>query len=182
MASRWFASLPNFITIGRLLLTPVAIVMVSEESWRAAFFIFVLAGVSDALDGWLAKTYSLQSELGAVLDPLADKALIVSVYVTLAIQGVLPPWLAIMVVSRDLLIIGAVAVAWLVSRPFEVRPHPVSKATTLFQLVLARAALAIQVFRWRFPALEVALLGLVCALTIASASVYLWFWIKHMRP
>mgnify|MGYP006292960025 CR=1 FL=1 len=182
MAFDWFASLPNLITIGRLLLTPLVIVMIVYGDWSVAFALFATASLSDALDGWLARSFRLQSELGAVLDPLADKALIVSVYVTLAIQGVLPPWLAIMVVSRDLLIIGAVAVAWLVSRPFEVRPHPVSKATTLFQLVLAGAALAIQVFRWRFPALEVALLGLVCALTIASASVYLWFWIKHMRP
>lgn len=182
MASRWFASLPNFITIARLLLTPVAIIMVNDESWRAAFFIFALAGVSDALDGWLAKTYSLQSELGAVLDPLADKALIISIYVTLAIVGRAPVWLAILIVSRDALIVGGVSVAWFLGRPMKMRPHVASKITTAVQLALAALILGGAAFGFRLEALESLLIGSVAALTIASASVYLWLWVQHMRP
>jgi cardiolipin synthase len=182
MAFNWFASLPNFITIGRLVLTPAAIAMVIGENWPAAFLIFVVAGVSDAIDGWLAKTFSLQSELGAVLDPLADKALIISIYVTLAIVDALPPWLAILVVSRDALIVGGVGVAWFLSRPFKIKPHVVSKATTAAQLLLAATVLAGQAYGVRLPSLEIALIASVATLTIASASVYLWLWVQHMRP
>lgn len=182
MPARWFASLPNFITIGRLLLTPVAIVMVSEESWRTAFFVFVLAGVSDAVDGWLAKTYNLQSELGAVLDPLADKTLIISIYVTLAIMGEAPVWLAILIVFRDTLIVGGVGLAWFMGRPMKVRPHVASKITTAAQLTLAALVLGGLAFGFRLTLLEDLLIASVATLTIASASVYLLVWVQHMRP
>lgn len=182
MVPRWFASLPNFITITRLVLTPAVIAMVAEERWKAAFLIFVVAGVSDALDGWLARTFSLQSELGAVLDPLADKALIISIYVSLAISGHAPIWLAILIVSRDMLIVGGVAVARFLSRPMEVRPHVASKMTTAAQLMLAALILAGEAYGLRLEALETILIGSVTALTIASASVYLWLWVRHMRP
>ena len=182
MASRWFASLPNFITIARLVLTPAIISFVIDEKWGLAFAIFVVAGISDALDGWLAKTFSLQSELGAVLDPLADKALIISIYVALASGGNLPSWLAILVVSRDALILGGVLVAWFLSRPVKVKPQFSSKATTAAQIVLAAALLAGKAYGFQIEALESLLIASVAALTIASASVYLWFWVQHMRP
>lgn len=182
MTFDWFSSLPNFITLGRLLLTPVAISLVADESWRLAFAVFVVAGVSDAVDGWLAKTFKLQSELGAVLDPIADKALIVSIYVSLAIVGAVPRWLAIMVVSRDIMIIGGLAVSWLMSRPMAVRPHPASKATTAAQIALASVILAGQAYGLHFFLLDSALVVAVAALTATSASVYLWLWIQHMRP
>ncbi|WP_442753415.1 CDP-alcohol phosphatidyltransferase family protein [Methylocystis sp. JAN1] len=182
MASRWFASLPNLITIGRLVLTPAVIGMGIDGRWGAAFLVFLVAGVSDALDGWLAKTYHLQSELGAVLDPLADKALIISIYVLLASAGILPPWLTILVVSRDALIVGGVLVAWFLARPVKVRPHISSKITTAAQLGLAGFALAGEAYGFRLEALESLLAGGVAALTVTSASVYLWLWVQHMRP
>ena len=182
MVPRWFASLPNFITISRLILTPAAIVMISEEQWRPAFLIFMVAGVSDALDGWLAKTFRLQSELGAVLDPLADKALIISIYVTLAIIGQAPVWLAILIVSRDALILGGVGVSWFLGRPIKVKPHLSSKITTAAQLLLAAVILSGEAYGFRNQPLETSLVASVAALTIASASVYLWVWVQHMRP
>jgi len=182
MASRWFASLPNFITIGRLVLTPAVIAFVIDERWATAFLLFVAAGVSDALDGWLAKTYHLQSELGAVLDPLADKALIISIYVALASAGIFPAWLAILIVSRDALIVGGVIVAWFLSRLVEVRPHISSKITTALQLALAGYVLAGKAYGFEATALENLLIGSVAALTVTSASVYLWLWVQHMRP
>lgn len=182
MTFNWFSSLPNFISLGRLLLTPVAISLVADENWRLAFAVFVVAGVSDAVDGWLAKTFKLQSELGAVLDPIADKALIVSIYVSLAIVGAVPRWLAIMVVSRDIMIIGGLAVSWLMSRPIPVRPHPASKATTAAQIALASVILAGQAYGLRSFLLDSALIVAVAALTATSASVYLWLWVQHMRP
>ena len=104
--SRLFASLPNLITLGRLVLVPVAIGMIAEQSWLNALFVFLLAGVSDGIDGFLARTYDLHSELGAYLDALADKALLISIYVALAVVGVAPALIAIVVVSRDLMIMG----------------------------------------------------------------------------
>lgn len=182
MVSRWFAFLPNFITLARLVLTPAAIVMIAEDRWRTAFLIFVVAGVSDALDGWLAKTFSLQSELGAVLDPLADKALIISIFVALAVIGQAPVWLAILIVSRDALILGGVGVAWFLGRPIAVRPHRISKATTAAQLLLAALVLFGEAYGFRNQWLETLLVAGVAALTIASASVYLRVWVQHMRP
>jgi cardiolipin synthase len=182
MVSRWFAFLPNLITMGRLVLTPAVIVMIAEDRWRAAFLLFVVAGVSDALDGWLAKTYSLQSELGAVLDPIADKALLISIYVTLAIGGHAPVWLAILIVSRDALIVGGVSVAWFLGRPIKVKPHVVSKITTAAQLALAAVILGGMAYDIRMALLEWLLVESVAALTVASATVYLWVWVQHMRP
>lgn len=182
MAFDWFASLPNLITIGRLLLTPVTIVMIEQRDWRAAFALFVIGSVSDAVDGWLAKTYRLQSDLGAMLDPIADKALIVSVYVTLGVVGALPAWLVIMIVSRDLMIVGGMVISWLLSHPMAIHPHLVSKATTAVQLLLAAVVLARAAFGLEPLLIEPLLIALVAALTMASASVYLWLWVQHMRP
>ena len=91
----------NLITLGRLGLVPAIISMIAAQRWQAACVLFILAGVSDALDGWIAKTFDLRTQLGAYLDPLADKALIVSIYVALAIVGVVPATIAIIVVARD---------------------------------------------------------------------------------
>lgn len=182
MAFNWFAFLPNFITIGRLVLTPAVVGMIVEGNWRMAFVIFAAAGVSDALDGWLARRFHLQSALGEILDPIADKALVVSIYVSLAIFGVLPSWLSIMVVSRDIMIVGAVVVSWLLAQPVKVRPLFISKATTAAQIVLAAVVLAGEAYGLRFSLVDAALIWSVAALTIASASVYLWLWVQHMRP
>jgi cardiolipin synthase len=174
--------LPNFITIGRLVLTPAAIDMIVTENWPAAFAVFAAAGASDALDGWLAKTFDLRTELGALLDPAADKALIVSIYATLALVGVLPSWLALLVVSRDVLIIGAVALSWLLQRRIDLSPLPVSKATTAAQLALAAVVLAGKAFAAPFDGAVVVLSAIVAALTTLSAAVYLWRWVKNMGP
>src|SRR6201995_5110187 len=94
---------------------------------RIAFALFVAAGISDAVDGFLAKRFHMASELGAYLDPLADKALIVSIYVSLGIAGALPISLVILVVSRDIMIISGFMMSWLVGKPIPVKPLAVSK-------------------------------------------------------
>src|SRR5690606_40943267 len=98
-------TLPNLITIARLILVPVVIAMIVAGQWLAAFVLFAIAGVSDAVDGFLARRFGMKSELGAYLDPLADKALLVSIYAGLAVAGVLPAWLAILVIFRDIMIL-----------------------------------------------------------------------------
>src|SRR5260370_4257447 len=96
-----------------------------------AFGIFIVAGVSDAVDGFLAKRFNMASELGALLDPLADKALLVSIYMALGIWGAVPRWIVILVVSRDIMILAAVIVSWLFCKPIPIKPLMVSQLTTL---------------------------------------------------
>ena len=98
--------LPNLITVGRLLLTPVTVMAMVEGEYGIAFWLFMIAGASDAIDGILARQFDARTILGGFLDPLADKILLVSVYVTLGVQDLLPHWLVILVVARDFAIVG----------------------------------------------------------------------------
>src|SRR5919198_1208334 len=129
-------SIPNLITLARILLVPVVVWAIASNQMLVAFLLFAAAGVSDAVDGFLAKRFGMASELGRYLDPLADKVLIVAIYVSLGIADALPRWLVILVVSRDLLIVGGVIFSWLIDKPVSVKPHPVSKLNTAVQLVL----------------------------------------------
>ena len=99
-------NLPNAITIARILAVPLMIWLIVSGDYLAAFWVFVLAGISDGVDGFIAKRFGLQTELGAYLDPLADKLLLVSIFVSLGMLRVLPAWVVILVVSRDILIVG----------------------------------------------------------------------------
>src|SRR5258708_6923108 len=104
--SRLGLNLPNLISLGRLLLVPLAISLILDGRYWAAFWVFVVAGVSDALDGFIAKRFDRRTRLGALLDPLADKVLLVSVFVTLGVAGQIWAWLVVLVVFRDIMIVG----------------------------------------------------------------------------
>lgn len=173
-------NLPNIITMIRLLLVPVVVAAVAGGLWVEAFVLFVLAGASDALDGWLAKTFSLQSEFGAHLDPVADKTLLVSVYVALGISRAIPPWLAILVVSRDIMIIGGILMSWLLDKPMRIAPLFVSKINTAAQIGFAAFVLAMRAFGWSLDLVYELSVTAVAALTLASAGAYLGPWIRHM--
>jgi cardiolipin synthase len=174
-------SIPNLITLGRIILVPIVVWAITSGEMRAAFFLFVAAGISDAVDGFLAKRFQMTSELGALIDPLADKALIVSIYVALSIAGALPAPLVILVVSRDIMIVSGFMLSWVVGKPMPVRPHPVSKANTAAQIVLATLVLAEKGFGFdAFLAVKV-LIGLVAILTLLSIGFYLAEWLRHMN-
>ncbi|CAN7444858.1 CDP-alcohol phosphatidyltransferase family protein [Bosea sp. LjRoot237] len=173
-------TLPNLITIARLILVPLVIVMIVNGRWDEAFFLFVAAGVSDAIDGFIAKRFDMKSELGAYLDPLADKALIVSIYITLAIVGIIPVWLVIVVVSRDLMIVAAVILSWLMARPVTIAPIIVSKLNTAAQLVFAALVLGSKSFGIDAGAVMPAAQIVVATLTLASMGAYLALWLRHM--
>jgi cardiolipin synthase len=174
------ANLPNLITLARLALVPLAIMMIAKGQWEVAFAIFVFAGISDAIDGFLAKRFELNTELGAYLDPVADKALLISIYVALATSHVVPPEIAILVVARDVMIIGAVVIAFLMGRPVEIRPLFISKLNTTAQIVVAALVLAAKAFRWETGLWLYGMLYLVAVLTVASAGAYLVQWFDHM--
>jgi cardiolipin synthase len=135
-------NLPNLITLARLLSVPVAVWLIVEERYGAAFWLFVAAGLSDALDGYIAKRFNRRTRLGAVLDPAADKALLAGVYVTLGLAGQLPAWLVGLVVLRDLLIVLAFALIQSFSAEKQVDPLYISKVNTLVQITLVGFVLA----------------------------------------
>ncbi|NMJ40384.1 CDP-alcohol phosphatidyltransferase family protein [Roseomonas sp. JC162] len=165
-------TLPNLITLGRLFAVPAAVWLMLQHRHDAAFLVFVGAGISDAIDGWLARVRNARSALGALLDPIADKALLVSVYVTLAAMNVLPDWLAILVVFRDLLIVGGVILLWVLGVPARIKPLLISKANTAAQIALAALALFLSGWQVSAPFLLEAMILLVAVTTFASGAAY----------
>ncbi len=170
----------NVLTILRFCLVPIVIVSIVNQEWTIAFVLFVTAGVTDALDGFIARHYDMRTELGAYLDPLADKALLVSIYVTLAISAVIPSWIAVLVVSRDVMIVGAVIVSWIMDNPVEINPLRLSKANTLVQISFAALVLFSLAFALPLDVLMRIGIVLVTALTLASMVAYLATWFRHM--
>lgn len=174
------ANLPNLITLGRAILVPIVFWLLLSHQVQAAFGLFVLAGISDAIDGYLAKRFNWQTTLGAYLDPLADKLLIVSVFVAMGVLGELPSWIVIAVVSRDILIVLGVVLSWLLGQPVQIKPSLVSKANTTCQLVLAATVLADEGFHLGLDGVRYALVWLTAALTVASLALYARDWMHHM--
>jgi cardiolipin synthase len=167
--------------LGRILLVPIVVWAIASGAMGIAFILFVAAGVSDAVDGYLAKRFGMTTELGAYLDPLADKALIVSIYITLSINGIIPIWLVILVVSRDIMIVGAVMLSWVIGSPLKVKPLLVSKLNTVAQILFACVILASLGFGIESNLLELVLMGLVAALTLLSIAAYVAEWVRHMN-
>ncbi len=173
--SALIASLPNLITFARLLSVPVAVWLILNQYFGVAFWLFVLAGISDAVDGFIAKRFRARSELGAYLDPLTDKALLVSVFVTLGHAGVVESWLVILIVFRDLLIIGGAMLYATMTRRLHMQPLLISKLNTALQITLAAALLAKAGFGFGVGMTEI-LVHVVAATTILSGAAYVAKW------
>lgn len=173
-------SVPNLITLFRILLVPLTIWLIVRGLYLPAFIAFVVAGISDGIDGFVAKKFNQVTELGAYLDPLADKILLVSIYIALGTQALMLPLLVIVVVSRDVMIIGAVILSWVLDKPVEVQPLWISKINTTVQIafagfVLAGLGLSLEIDAYMLPGSF-----LVGALTVASGAAYMLQWFAHM--
>jgi len=166
----------NLITLGRLLSVPVLVWLILAGQFAAAFWMFVLAGISDAVDGFIAKRFDMRTQIGALLDPVADKTLLVSTYVTLGVAGQLPTWLVILVVSRDLMIVGGFLLVQLLGASTRWEPLMVSKANTALQIVLVALTLARLAFAFDDHRLGVGLVYAVAATTVLSGAAYLVRW------
>jgi cardiolipin synthase len=164
-------TLPNIISFARLCAVPLAIWLVLRDHFRLAFFLFAAAGLSDLLDGWLARRAG-GTVLGAALDPLADKALMVGMYVTLAAIGQLPDWLAILVVFRDVVIVGGVILLWMTEHGTHIRPIFISKLNTALQLVLVGVVLGLDAAGLDAAPLRLGLIWLVAGTTLLSGGAY----------
>ena len=166
-------NLANIITFFRLCAVPLAVWLVLERRIDLAFWLSVAAGLSDALDGWLARRYG-GNAVGAAMDPVADKALLVTMYITLAAVGELPAWLAILVVLRDILIVGGFVVFAVLGHAVAVHPLYISKLNTVLQIVLIGISLLQGGLSLGVPGLAMVLMWCVVATTSASGAAYVW--------
>ncbi|GAB5507766.1 MAG: CDP-alcohol phosphatidyltransferase family protein [Rhizobiaceae bacterium] len=174
-------TIPNLITLLRFLLVPAIVYAMLEGAMGWALAGFLIAGISDGVDGFVARHFDQRSELGTYLDPIADKLLLVSVFVVLGLMSELPLWLVIAAVSRDLLIVGGVVLSGLLGHPVEMKPLMVSKANTAVQIILAAAVLFELALGTAFGDLRFWLVLLSGGLTGASAAAYLVAWLRHMN-
>lgn len=172
------STLPNAITVGRLLAVPLMVWLIVSGRMTAAFWLFVAAGISDGVDGFIAKRFRAESRLGSYLDPLADKVMLVCIYVTLGLEGHLSSWLVILVVFRDALIIGGAILSQLLDHTLRIRPLYISKVNTVAQIVLAAVVLA--QLGADFPGFPlVGILEVIVGFTTASSgAIYLVRWLN----
>ncbi len=178
-ASTALLTLPNVITFTRLCSVPLSVWLVMGHHFAQAFFLFLAAGLSDAIDGWLARRNGGGNSVGALLDPIADKVMLVTMYVTLAAVKVLPDWLAILVVFRDAVIVGGIVVLSLSGQSVLIRPLYVSKLNTALQIVLVAVSLLLSGFGLAAPALMLGLVWLVATTTLASGAAYVWVTVRR---
>lgn len=172
-------SLPNIISIARLLSVPVVIYLIMRGYFTAAFWLFVAAAASDAVDGYLAKRLDQHSRLGAYLDPIADKVLLVGVYVALGQFGHLAAWVVILVLFRDLVIVGAVLLLHANPEPVRMKPLLLSKINTVAQLVLVSVVLGKLGIGLDWGDGEGFLVYLVGLTTVVSGGAYVVEWSRH---
>ena len=173
-------TIPNLLTILRVLLTPLLVIFLLEYRLSEALVIFIIAGITDGLDGLIARLYKQKSRLGAFLDPVADKLLLVTTYVILAFQDLVPSWLTVIILSRDVLIIIGVFVLFMQELSFEIKPTLISKLTTCAQIFTAIVTMA-SALATPHPLLKALLFYFTAACTIVSWGQYMVKAIKIMK-
>lgn len=175
MLSFSILTLPNLITFLRIGAIPLFLILLTDQQYTEALIVFVLAGATDSLDGAIARLTNSHSALGAYIDPLADKLLLVSAFLILTVLGFVPHWLAILVISRDVVILVGFAVLYFITgRSIAVRPTLIGKASTFFQLLTITLTLVgLHNPAWRFPLLWEATLVLAGGAVVISGVQYL---------
>jgi cardiolipin synthase len=173
-------NIPNVISIARLMAVPVIVLLLIENQWLYAFWLFILAGISDGIDGFIARYFNQKTTLGAYLDPIADKILLVSLFIVLALQANIPLWLGVLVVTRDILIVGAFILSWMLDAALEVKPIFVSKANTFAQLLLVGLILLDLAYGFIDQIFIGGLVFVVGSLTLMSALIYTLHWLRYM--
>ena len=175
-------SIPNLISLARLMAVPVMIYLILNGYYFGAFWLFVAAGVSDAVDGYIAKQLGQETILGSFLDPLADKALLVGVYISLGQENLLPSWLVIMVVFRDLVIIGGVVLLHISTNSVKMKPLIVSKINTAAQILLVAIVLANLAFpQLAWSEFVLILVYIVTVTTLGSGGAYIVRWGRNIE-
>ena len=170
-------NLPNFLSLIRILFIPFLVILLIYEYYDLSLIILVLSAISDALDGFIARFFHQKTTLGAYLDPIADKLLLVTSYITLSILNIIPDWLTIIVISRDVIISLGVLILLINAYPLEIKPSGISKLTTLFQLLTLFLSLSYNHLGLKLTYLQIQY-AITATLTIASGLHYLYRGIK----
>ena len=164
-------NIPNLLTIFRILLVPVFVILIINYELKTALLVFILAAVTDGLDGLIARVFNQKTKLGAYLDPVADKLLLASAYITLAVKDILPNWLTVIVVSRDVIILIGIVVLVVMGKPVEIKPSLVSKTTTALQIL----TVIFVIMELNMPSIITSsLIPLTAVFTIASGICYIY--------
>jgi cardiolipin synthase len=177
-------NLPNFLTLIRILAIPFFLVLLASHLYPDALAVFILGGVTDALDGFMARRMNQKTALGALLDPVADKLLLMSSFVMLGLMDSIPLWLVVLVVSRDAVILfGYASISFLVEDRFEIRPTIIGKLSTVFQLITVGVVLALMAdSQLLTPWLDDMLFYITAATTVVSGVQYLYrglLWLQN---
>ena len=166
-------NIPNTLTIVRILLTPLFAICLIKRSLESALLVFAVAALTDGLDGLVARLFGQKTALGAYLDPIADKLLLTTAFVTLAIQHIIPSWLTVIVITRDVIILFGVALLTIMDRRFEARPATLSKITTVAQLAVVCSVLI--GFHTPVPIkIQIPLFWFTAAMTTVSGLQYIY--------
>lgn len=172
-------TVPNLITSLRVILVPIFVIYLLDDRLTAALIVFVVAGVSDGVDGFIARAFNQKSQIGAFLDPLADKILLVAAFITLAARGFIPVWLTVVAISRDVLILLGVLILFITRHEVVMCPSVVSKITTFFQLLSIFVVLSDEKLHLRGLVGE-PVFWVTAALTVASGLHYGRYWFRKM--
>jgi cardiolipin synthase len=170
------SQIPNLLTLVRVAACPILVLLLHERSYELALYLFIAAGITDGLDGYIAKKFDCVTSFGAVLDPIADKLLIASAYIMLAILGDIPFWLLIAVMFRDLVIIVGYLILVVMGHDVPMRPTYMSKINTFMQISLMGAVLVEKSGLLEISPLVVVLIAGVVVTTVVSGAQYVWFW------
>ena len=166
-------TIPNLVTAIRIVLAPVFLIYLINSQFLAALIVFLICAVSDGLDGALARVFNQKSKLGAYMDPLADKLILVAAFVALSIIGILPPWLAVTVIARDMMILLGISVLFLNRLEVIIKPSFLSKMTTWAQFVTVLIVLS-EYYLPTIPILYPYIFYLTGLLTISSGLHYMY--------
>jgi cardiolipin synthase len=176
-------NIPNFLSLLRIILVPVIVIFLIQGSYTKALFIFIIAGLTDALDGALARLLNKQTKLGSFLDPLADKILLSTSVIALAIFNLIPSWLAVIVISRDFMILLGIVILSMMSVTYEIKPVFVSKVTTALQIATVFFALLLKTYTFDIISYNWILIlsWLTASFTIISGLIYIIKGIKFIN-
>jgi cardiolipin synthase (CMP-forming) len=168
--------IPNLLCVLRMLLVPLIVWLLALAEYRIALALFVVAGATDALDGFLAKRFDWRTQLGGLLDPVADKLLLSTLFITLGVLALVPLWLVVFVIARDAVIAaGALAYRGLIG-PFTWRARPMSKLNTAAQLLFVLGAMTHAAYAVPQPSVLAVIGALIVATTLLSGADYVWSW------
>ena len=173
-------NIPNFLSLLRIILVPVFVIFLIQDSYIKALIVFTIAGLTDALDGTLARLLNEQTKLGAFLDPLADKLLLSTSFISLSIFGLIPGWLTVIVISRDFIILLGIVILSMMSITYEIHPIFISKITTALQIGTVFLTLFLKSFNYSIVShdLIIILAWLTASFTIISG---LWYIFKGIN-